>query len=314
MRQPTYNSGRGDHFLRVNAQMRNLDKQKTAPARKTLCASRQNNNMDNKQDYIDKYHALKKINGGKKPLKKEFIQHFKIKELHFLTAFGKDPYSKLQEICGDKPNKLELVRTELSQILDQYGELTRKHQRIPVQSDWYEAGFFPRPDGMKKVHNIQWSTLPEVFADNYKDKSEWKDVLQILKRTDEVQPDKKNKAFYEIVSKINAWTPDRKRGWEEGYKIELRKYLEQYYDVEEEVGESNIDLLLNKKYPIEIKKDPTTSEYDRLLGQMIRHNKQYGCAIAVVTSLSSQDRFLKFQKLFVDVHDKLDMTAELISK
>ena len=47
--------------------------------------------------------------------------------------------------------------------------------------------------------------------------------------------------------------------------------------------ENYTDLLLNKKYPIEIKRDPTLSEYDRLLGQMLRHNKQYGSAIAVVT-------------------------------
>jgi hypothetical protein len=65
---------------------------------------------------------------------------------------------------------------------------------------------------------------------------------------------------------------------------------------------------------IEIKKDPTQSEYDRLLGQMIRHNKLYGSAIAIVTSISSEDRFKKFQRLFIEIHNKLDMTAELIKK
>jgi hypothetical protein len=73
-------------------------------------------------------------------------------------------------------------------------------------------------------------------------------------------------------------------------------------------------LLINKKFPIEIKKDPSQSEYDRLLGQMIRHNKLFGSAIAVVTSVSSEDRFKKFQKLFIEVHTKLGMTAELINK
>lgn len=272
--------------------------------------------MDKKKDYIDKYLAFKKLNGGQKPLRNEFLKHYKIKDVDLQKVFGKDPYSTLQNECGDKPNKLELTRTDLSQILDQYGELARQHQRIPVQADWYVADLYPRPDGIKKVHKLSFLTLPEVFIANYKDKAEWKDVLKILKRDDPkvAATDKKNKTFYEIVDKINAWTPDRKRGWEEGYKIELRKYLEQFYDVEEEIGETNIDLLLNKKYPIEIKKDPTTSEYDRLLGQMIRHNKQYGSAIAVVTSLSSQDRFIKFQKLFVDIHDKLGMTAEIINK
>ena len=42
---------------------------------------------------------------------------------------------------------------------------------------------------------------------------------------------------------------------------------------------------------------------------MIRHNKQYGNAIAVVTGLSSKDRFIKFQKLFIEIHSKLEMTV-----
>ena len=126
--------------------------------------------------------------------------------------------------------------------------------------------------------------------------------------------EKKNKTFIEIVEKINAWTPDRKRALEEGYKIELRNYLAKFFDVEEEVGESNADLLINNKYPIELKKDPSLSEYDRLLGQMIRHNKQYGNAIAVITSISSEDRYKKFKNLFIDIHTKLEMIAEIINK
>lgn len=47
---------------------------------------------------------------------------------------------------------------------------------------------------------------------------------------------------------------------------------------------------------------------------MIRHNEIFGSAIAVVISVSSEDRFRKFQKLFIEVHDKLGMTAELIKK
>ena len=272
--------------------------------------------MDKREDYIDKYKTFRKLNGEKKPLKNEFLKHYQIKELHLTMVFGKDPYSTLQDECGDKPNKLQLVRTELSQILDQYGELARLHERIPVQADWYAADLFPRPDGMKKVHKLSFLTLPEVFIENYKDKVEWKDVLKILKRNDPniAASEKKNKTFSEIVEKINAWTPDRKRALEEGYKIELRNYLEKYFNVEEEVGETNIDLLINKKYPIEIKKDPSLSEYDRLLGQMIRHNKQYGNAIAVITSVSSEDRYKRFQKLFIEIHAKLEMTAEIIIK
>src|ERR1035437_3838645 len=96
--------------------------------------------MDKRQEYIDKYNSFKKLNDGKKPLRNEFLKNFKIDDRNLAKVFGKDAYSTLQKECGDKPNKLELVGTEVSKILNQYGELARQHQRIPVQADWYAAG------------------------------------------------------------------------------------------------------------------------------------------------------------------------------
>jgi hypothetical protein len=271
--------------------------------------------MDKRTEYIDKYNSFKKLNGGQIPLKKDFLKFSQINDNALIKVFGKDAYSVLQQECGDKPNRIETVRTSTEQIFEQYGQLLKKHNRPLSSSDWVQAGFRPNVANLKKIHNIKWSDMELAFVNYASDNAIWKDVVGLLSPTDKITSNSKlDKKFLDIVDKINAWTPDRKRGWEEGYKIELRRYLEQFYNVEEEVGDTNIDLLLNKKYPIEIKKDPTTSEYDRLLGQMIRHNKQYGSAIAVVTSLSSQDRFIKFQKLFVDIHDKLAMTAEIIHK
>jgi hypothetical protein len=224
-------------------------------------------------------------------------------------------YSKLQEECGDNPNRLLLKKTPINQILDQYGELVRIKNSLPVIADWTQARFKPSAEGISKVHNIKWSEIPGIFIKVYENNQEWKDVYELLMKLQGTTNNNRiNKTFKEIVDKIINWTPDRKRIIEEGYKIELRKYLEKYFNLEEEVGESNPDLLLNKKYPIEVKKDPTQSEYDRLLGQMIRHNKIHGSAIAVVTSISSEDRFKRFQVLFTEVHNKLGLTAELIKK
>ncbi|HTD40548.1 MAG TPA: hypothetical protein VK671_08005 [Mucilaginibacter sp.] len=271
--------------------------------------------MDKKNYYIEQYKTLRQLNDGKKPLRSEFLRFCKIRDRHLNMVFGQDPYSKLQVECGDSPNKLDLERASITTILNQYGELVRKKGDIPVNGDWLQANYSPQPDGLRKVHNLKWSDMPSFFIQHNEHNVEWKDVINILNRKNIPSSfNKPNRTFHNIVDKLISWTPDRKRIIEEGYKIELRNYLEKYFDVEEEVGESNPDLLIDKKYPIEVKKDPTQSEYDRLLGQMIRHNKLYGNAIAVITSISSEDRFKRFQKLFIEVHTKLDMTAELINK
>ncbi|MFT4155153.1 hypothetical protein [Parafilimonas sp.] len=271
--------------------------------------------MDHKTNYIEQYKKLRELNDGKKPLRNDFLKFCKIGDFQLSKAFGKDAYSKLQQACGDTPNKLELERTSIEKILNQYGELVRLKKEVPVSADWLEANYSPQPDGLRKVHNLKWADMPIFFIENNQDKLEWKDVIEILRRKSPTTiSSRSNKAFENIVEKIVEWKPDRKRIIEEGYKIELRHYLEKFFDLEEETGESNPDLLLNKKYPIEVKKDPTQSEYDRLLGQMIRHNKIFGSAIAIVTNISSEDRFKKFQKLFTEVHHKLGMIAEVISK
>lgn len=268
-----------------------------------------------KDNFINQYKKLKDLNKGQKPLYRDFLKYCGVHKRKLDEVFGKDAYSKLQEECGDNPNRLLMERTPIKQILDQYGELVRNGNALPVIADWIQAKFKPSIEGISKVHNIKWSEIPNVFVKEYANKPEWKDIIEIIKRTNgSLNHDKTNKIFTDIVDKLLSWTPDRKRINEEGYKIELRNYLEKYFNLEEEVGESNPDLLINKKYPIEVKKDPTQSEYDRLLGQMIRHNKLFGSAIAIVTSVSSEDRFRKFQNLFIEVHAKLGMTVELIKK
>jgi hypothetical protein len=207
--------------------------------------------MDDKIIYITQYKKLKGLNGGKKPLYKDFLKFCNIQSRKLEAVFGGDAYTKLQQECGDKPNKLVMERTSLTHILDQYGQLVRKNQSLPVTGDWIQAKFNPTPDAINKVHHIKWADMPVTFSKEYSDKPEWKDVIEIIKtKNGFLAPSKSNRTFNEIVEKIFNWTPDRKRIIEEGYKIELRNYLDKYFNIEEEVGESNPDLLINKRYPI----------------------------------------------------------------
>lgn len=111
--------------------------------------------MQDEDYFIQKYKYLKESMSGKKPLRAEFLKFCDIHERSLIKIFGRDPYSKLQQAYGDVPNKLELERTPLIDIVANYGELVRKVGNVPVSADWVQANYSPQPDGLRKVHNLK---------------------------------------------------------------------------------------------------------------------------------------------------------------
>ena len=86
------------------------------------------------------------------------------------------------------------------------------------------------------------------------------------------------------------------------------------YEAKEEFGESNIDLLLNRKYMIEIKKDPKLGEYDRLFGQLAQHLQHQLRAIALIFDVPSEDTFSNFASLVDAYLNKETKIVEIIKK
>ena len=77
----------------------------------------------------------------------------------------------------------------------------------------------------------------------------------ISKKTTKME--RTDREFEALINAVRLWSPARCRNSEGEYKIELRKHLESLrFPLNEEFGESNFDLLVNKKCAIEIKKDP----------------------------------------------------------
>jgi len=62
-----------------------------------------------------------------------------------------------------------------------------------------------------------------------------------------------------------------------------------------ETGETMADIMVNDMFPIEVKKNPTLSAYDRLMGQLIRHHRAKGYAIAVVCDVRRLEQFEDFK-------------------
>jgi hypothetical protein len=85
-------------------------------------------------------------------------------------------------------------------------------------------------------------------------------------------------------------------------------------ELNEEFGESKYDLLVRKKYAIEVKKDPDLGEYDRLFGQVARHLQHQCKVIVLILEATRNDKYENFTAL-VDKYLNVDENSvEVIKK
>jgi len=113
-----------------------------------------------------------------------------------------------------------------------------------------------------------------------------------------------------VSSIIRDWKPSQTRRYEESEKAELAEYLRKFYtDVKEEKGESEADILIENKLPIETKVNPNKSEFDRLTGQVSRQKKEFGEVIVVLFRISRNDLFEDWKSQYLR-----DSSVEIITK
>jgi len=93
-----------------------------------------------------------------------------------------------------------------------------------------------------------------------------------------------------IYTIIRNWVPAKRHKTEEAYQTELRCILEyEYkYSVRENAGISHVDILVEDKIPIELKKKPSRGDFDRLSGQIKRHMEIYDNLIIVICQLDKR--------------------------
>ncbi|MEW6129737.1 MAG: hypothetical protein AB1757_22045 [Acidobacteriota bacterium] len=271
--------------------------------------------MESKEVCIQKYEAFKK-EYGRIPKYKEFLEYAGFHSRGLIKIFGEDAYSKLQIACGDTANKLSLERTPREKIMRQYGDLVLELGKLPSSSTWIHRDLKPGIEGLaKEPHSIKWSDFPEKFEEWVKETKfkGYESVLELIKEAiskKKPRTEKIDQEFEELIKVIRLWSPARRRNSEGEYKIELRKHLESLeFSLNEEFGESNFDLLVKKKYAIEIKKAPNLSEYDRLFGQLARHLQHQPNIIALIMDAPSEDKFENFV-LLVDTY--LNQDSKLI--
>ena len=201
----------------------------------------------------------------------------------------------------------------------QYGDLTLELQALPAGADWTQKGCRPSVSGLgKKPHPIDWSEMSQKFRQwaLANAPAKYKGILDLIPdRQSALKHSRQSAKLSTLLADIRAWSPARLRNTEGEYKIELRKKLEELrYAINEEFGESNSDLVVEKAFVIETKKDPQLSDYDRLFGQAARHLQHFPVVIAVIFDVPSEDKFDNF-KILVDVHlNKGKHTVEVVKK
>lgn len=121
-----------------------------------------------KNDIVEIYRTLKAKAGGVPLRYREFLRKSEIPRREFEKLFGASPYSKLQKMAGDAPNRLDLQATSLHDIMSTYGDLAcdvlAAEGRFPVATDWLQKDLRPTESGLKKVHGIGWNDFAQKFA------------------------------------------------------------------------------------------------------------------------------------------------------
>ena len=274
-----------------------------------------------KERCIQKYNECKLSKNGVVPDYREFLKHSGIPKLQLIRLFGSSPYSRLQTAAGDDPNKLQLERTPLATIMEQYGSLVMDVDGLPTSADWEHRGLKPSVEGLrKKPHRLKWTELPMRFLEwvELNQVPDFEKAVRVIQTCDpwvaSVREDD-DPGFVRLIVDIRHWTPARRRNSEGEYKIELRKHLESLkYELNEEFGESKFDLLVQSAYAIEVKKDPDLGEYDRLFGQIARHLQHQLKVIVVILEATRGDRYDNFAVLVDKYFNVGETSVEIIKK
>jgi len=204
---------------------------------------------------------------------------------------GKDD---LKEICDDLNLPISGTKDEL-----QFRVFTE------IVDDWSEIEFVSEMKKARENNSLSEKEFRDFLGPLYDKYIERERVIrkpgkEKVREAPIITPagiPKPPKDFSELVSAIERWIPLKRHRNEEGYQLDLRTYL-QYkcgYHVRLEAGETLADILVDNRFPIEVKKNPTQPQYDMLLGQLTRDYRAKGSAIAVVCDVRRLEKFQDFK-------------------
>lgn len=262
------------------------------------------------EDFLDRYFYKEDIQDLLDTLelpisgtKDELIRRLRRANVDIFMIIGSMNKEQLKDVCRDLDLKVGGSRDELmDRVFPAVIEDWSEKQKIAEIERMRKQGW-PEKD-LKGIYE-SFGLEPPV-----KKKRKKEPKPKIMKPKLEV---KEADEFSKLISAIKKWVPQKRHGTEEGYQLDLRAYLayECGYDVRLEALESKTDILVDEKFPIEIKKNPTQKDYDRLIGQITRHFRAKENAIAVICDVRRLEKFKDFKH---NISKLFPVNVEIIEK
>jgi hypothetical protein len=130
--------------------------------------------MSGKQHILDSIRAIAR-GLGRAPSRSEFVSLAGITDYHVLQCFPS--WNDAVRAAGLDPYTLN-VRLEDSALLEDWGEIVRRHRAILPRRAYRREGKYD-PRTMERRFG-PWSSLPDVFRNFAQSKQEWADVVALL--------------------------------------------------------------------------------------------------------------------------------------
>ena len=187
-----------------------------------------------KDEIIKRYLSLRE-KLGHKPSQNEFESQANITRYALGKFFGSNAFNKLVQECGDESVNFHKERTDLTEILAKYGNLAREVRRIPFITDWTFHNLKPDQSSIRKVHEIKWSDLGNLFYQFAQGKSEWSDIIHLFTGTESLASSKdtistiadgfKNEFIPPVVSELIHLS------YNESQKLEFEKKVNTLFEM-----------------------------------------------------------------------------------
>lgn len=136
--------------------------------------------MKYSKEYIINEYKKLKAHLGQPPSSKVFYAETGIHKRHMDKIFGSNSYSQLVSECGDTPQGFFKPKSDLEEILTQWGNLTRTIGKLPTSADWSFNNCKPTTDGITRSHNLKWAYMPYKFLEYFSTDLSWKDVVALI--------------------------------------------------------------------------------------------------------------------------------------